>query len=70
MPYARIIACHYQTDFAAFTKPNQNVMGDLAIGLLLSFLRIRSNLPSIRPLLFIAHSIGGTLIKQVGLVHQ
>ena len=94
MPYARVIACQYQTDFAAFMKPNQSVMEDLAIGLLLSLQRIRSNLPfhvsvqvsspvctplechscviamyQIRPLLFVAHSIGGTLIKQVGLLY-
>jgi hypothetical protein len=46
MPYARVIACHYQTDFAAFMKPDQDVMQDLAIGLLLSLLKTRSDLPS------------------------
>jgi hypothetical protein len=44
MPFARVIACHYQTDFGAFMKPNQTVMQDLAIQVLLSLLRVRSNL--------------------------
>ncbi|KDR69837.1 hypothetical protein GALMADRAFT_912099 [Galerina marginata CBS 339.88] len=42
--HARVIACHYPTNFAAFMKPDQAVMEDLAISLLVSLARTRSDL--------------------------
>ena len=46
LPYARVIEYHYQTDFAAFLRPDQSAMYDMAIKFLLSLLKIRANLPS------------------------
>jgi hypothetical protein len=45
LPYARVIAYHYQTNFTSFLH-NQTVMHDLAITFLLALLKIRSILPS------------------------
>lgn len=46
LPYARIIAYNYETDFTVFMKSGQSLMVDLANEFLLSLLKVRHGVSS------------------------
>lgn len=64
-PMARIMIYGY--DSAVASSQNTQNIEDLATGLHSSLLSLVSS-PQAKPILFIAHGLGGLVVKQVGLL--